>query len=302
MTTDGIVLLDKPVGITSNAALSRLKRKLSLRKAGHTGTLDPMASGLLVACLGQATRVAAYLLDADKTYQASVHLGLVTDSEDAEGEIIGRHEVPALDRAAVEAELAQFSGRIEQVPPMHSALKHQGRRLYELARAGQQVERPARRVVIHEIELTDFQPPVLSLHVRCSKGTYIRALARDIGEVLGCGAHLSALRRVASEPFHVADAVSLEALDRMPAEAVQARVLPADRALPHLPAIELSVEPARRVLQGQKLSDLDTAQKGLVRLYAAGQFLGIGELDGAGHLRPVRLFPIPLGPGGPGRQ
>ncbi|NBD95949.1 MAG: tRNA pseudouridine(55) synthase TruB [Gammaproteobacteria bacterium] len=286
----GILLLDKPVGVTSNAALGRVKRIIGIKKAGHTGTLDPMASGLLVLCFGQATKVAAFLLDADKAYEAEVRLGVTTDSEDAEGEVLERRDVPALDDDRIEAVLQDFRGPIEQVPPMHSALKHKGQRLYELARKGETVERPPRSVVIHELTLISHDEETLRLRVACSKGTYIRSLARDIGEALNCGAHLSGLRRTASAPFDIHDAVELEALESLTRDQARALLSPPDLALGHLPAVELDAQQATRITQGQRLSGLRAEHSGQVRLYGKESFLGIGEMDGAGHLKPVRLF------------
>ncbi len=286
----GILLLDKPAGITSNAALSRAKRILGIKKAGHTGTLDPMASGLLVLCFGEATKVSAFLLDADKTYQAELRLGVETDSEDAEGEVIAEHDVPALDEAGIEEVLDKFRGPIEQVPPMHSALKHKGKRLYELARKGETVERPPRAVTIHKLTLDAVALPKLRLTVHCSKGTYIRSLARDIGQVLGCGGHLSALRRTASQPFDIRDATALENLDQLDREQARALLRPADVALPHLPEIVLDEQQASRIQQGQKLAGLPVIEEGAVRIYAPQGFIGIGETDGAGRLRPRRVF------------
>lgn len=291
MNTDGILLLDKPEGITSNAALGRAKRILGIKKAGHTGTLDPMASGLLVLCFGQATKVAGFLLDADKAYEAELRLGVTTDSEDAEGAVVETKTVPVLDDEPIEAVLAGFRGPLEQVPPMHSALKHKGKRLYELARRGETVERPPRPVVIHELTLIGRGEETLRVKVRCSKGTYIRSLARDIGEALGCGAHLAGLRRTASAPFDIADAVELEALESLAREQACALLIPPDRALTHLPAVELDEPQAKRITQGQRLAGLAARHAGSVRVYGleAG-FLGVGEMDGEGHLKPVRLF------------
>lgn len=288
--TGGILLVDKPEGLSSNAVLSRAKRIVGIRKAGHAGTLDPMASGLLVLCFGQATKVAGFLLDADKRYRAEVQLGVSTDSEDAEGTVIARERVPALDDAALEAVLERFRGPIEQVPPMYSALKHQGRRLYELARKGEQVERKPRSIVIHRLSLIERSAERLCLDVHCSKGSYIRSLARDIGAAIGCGAHLSALRRTSSAPFDVGEAVALEALESLSGEQAQALLMPADQALEHLPAVELDGQLAGRVLHGQRLAGVRAAHSGQVRMYGPDGFLGVGEMDGQGHLRPVRLF------------
>lgn len=288
--SNGILLLDKPVGMTSNAALGRAKRILGIKKAGHAGTLDPMASGLLVLCFGQATKVAAFLLDSDKTYEAEVRLGVRTDSEDAEGQVLDRKPVPLFEASQIEAALERFRGPIEQVPPMHSALKHKGQRLYELARKGESVERPPRSLVIHSLELTDRDDETLRLRVACSKGTYIRSLARDIGEELGCGAHLAGLRRTASAPFEIADAVELSALESLTPEQARVLLMPPDRALEHLPAVELDDQQAHRIRHGQRLAGLKAAHSGQVRIYAPETFLGVGEMDGMGHLKPVRLF------------
>lgn len=289
---NGILLLDKPLGLTSNAALSRAKRVLGIRKAGHTGALDPLATGLLPLCFGQATKVSAYLLDADKVYLAEVMLGETTASGDVEGEVIERREVPALTRADLEAVLEEFRGPIEQIPPMFSALKHKGRRLHELARAGIEVERNPRRVTIHRLDLLDFQSPRLTLRVGCSKGTYIRSLAMDIGEKLGCGAHLAALRRESSGPFSLARAVSLEALQEMQADQARQLLLPPDAALPETPRVELNAAAAIDIGHG-KAVPTDRQAVELVRIYSQGGFLGLGQIDSRGVLRVRRLFVNP---------
>ncbi|OAB61307.1 hypothetical protein AY599_28625 [Leptolyngbya valderiana BDU 20041] len=285
----GILLLDKPSGITSNAALGRAKRVLGIRKAGHTGTLDPMASGLLVLCFGEATKVSGFLLDADKAYEAEATLGMTTDSEDAEGEVLDERAVPDFSIDDIESALEAFRGPIDQVPPMHSALKHQGKRLYELARKGEVVERPPRAVVIHALDCLDWSSPRLRLKVRCSKGTYIRSLVRDLGEALGCGAHLSALRRTLSSPFDIADAISLDALSGLDADAARALLLPPDRAVLHFPAVHLDENLALRLQQGQTLPGIE-GEPGLVRAYRGDDFLGLATLDEAGHLRAKRLL------------
>ena len=287
--TDGILLLDKPRGITSNAALSRAKRVLGIRKAGHTGALDPLATGLLPLCFGQATKVSAFLLDADKGYLADVMLGQITASGDAEGEVIEQHEVPQLDRPALEAALDEFRGPIDQVPPMYSALKHKGKRLHELARAGIEVERKPRRVTIHRLDVVEFQPPRLALRVECTKGTYIRSLAMDIGARLGCGGHLVALRRESSGPFALADAVTLDALQKMDADQARRLLLPPDAALPYVPSVELDDDRAAAIRHGKAVS-MRSCPDGLVRIYNHGLFLGLGEADPAGVLRVRRLF------------
>jgi len=285
----GILLLDKPSGLTSNSALGRAKRLLGIRKAGHTGTLDPMASGLLVLCFGEATKVAGFLLDADKAYLAEATLGVTTDSEDAEGEVIEQRAVPQLDPVRIEAVLERFRGPIDQVPPMYSALKHQGRRLYELARQGETVERPARAITIHALTLTNWATPRLELDVRCSKGTYIRSLVRDIGQALGCGAHLSALRRTLSQPFSIDQAIGLEELETLAMDAARARLVPADQALLHLGKLELEPALAQRLRHGQTLAAID-GEPGLLRAYCNDEFLGLATLDDSGHLRAKRLL------------
>lgn len=285
----GILLLDKPLGLTSNAALSRAKRVLGIRKAGHTGALDPLATGLLPLCFGQATKVSAFLLDADKGYLAEVTLGQTTASGDAEGEVIERREVPEIDRAGLEQVLGGFRGPIDQVPPMYSALKHKGRRLHELARAGIEIERKPRRVTIHRLELLDSELPRLSLRVNCSKGTYIRSLAMDLGDRLGCGAHLTGLRRESSGPFSLADAVSLERLEEMEADEARALLLPPDSALTALPSVELEAGQATDIGHG-KVVQTDAAFAEQVRIYSAEGFMGIGRIDERGQLRVRRLF------------
>lgn len=285
----GILLLDKPLGLTSNAALARAKRILGIRKAGHTGALDPLATGLLPLCFGQATKVSGFLLDADKGYLADVQLGQTTASGDAEGEVIERRQVPEIDRTALQAVLDEFRGPIDQVPPMYSALKHKGRRLHELARAGIEVERKPRRVTIHRLELLDFDLPRLTLRVHCSKGTYIRSLAMDIGERLGCGAHLSGLRRESSGPFSLADAVSLARLEEMPPAEARALLLGPDTALTALPEVVLNADDAIDIGHG-KVVPTDASAAEHVRIYSPDGFMGVGRIDENGHLRVRRLF------------
>ena len=289
MTSHGILLLDKPLGITSNTALNRAKRVLEIRKAGHTGALDPMATGLLPLCFGEATKISAWLLDADKTYLAEIRLGETTASGDAEGEVVERAEVPELDPVGVDAVLEEFRGEILQVPPMYSALKQKGKRLHELARQGIEVERKPRPVSIHKLDLLELDGARLSVRVRCSKGTYIRSLAMDIGAALGCGAHLAALRRTASGPFTVDHAVGLEALEGMDQAEARQLLLPADLAIQDWPAIQLSPEQARHIRHGRTIL-LDSGTGGLVRMYSEETFLGIGENIEGGRIQPRRLF------------
>ncbi len=284
---DGVLLLDKPTGITSNAALQTARRLFNAAKAGHTGTLDPLATGLLPLCFGEATKFAGQLLDADKEYQAELQLGITTDSGDADGKVLERRTVAAA-RADVEALLPRLSGAVLQVPPMHSALKRDGRPLYEYARAGIEVERQARPVTIHALELTGFAGDSLSLRVACSKGTYVRTLAEDIGRLLGCGAHLSALRRTRLGSLGVDAAVTLEQLERTAADDRPALLRPVDSLLGDLPAVRLDDQPTRLFLHGQAVA-CDVLPAGRVRVFAGARFLGLGEADGHGRLQPKRL-------------
>lgn len=285
---DGVLLLDKPQGLTSNAALQTARRLLNAAKAGHTGTLDPMASGLLPLTFGEATKFSQILLDADKTYEAGVRLGIDTDTGDAEGEVIRRREVD-VDRERLLAVLAGFSGEIEQVPPMHSALKRDGKPLYEYARAGIELEREARRVTIHALELLDFAGDRFVIRVRCSKGTYIRSLAMDIGAALGCGAHLDALRRTAIGGFEVGDAVMLPLLEATQQELRDALLAPVDALVAHFDRVDLDAAQELAILQGRALRLAHTGA-GTVRVYGVHRFLGLAEWHGDGSLRPKRLI------------
>lgn len=214
LTIDGLLILDKPRGLTSHEVVARVRHAIKLRPVGHTGTLDPMATGVLVVCVGQATRISEYLLAHDKTYRATIRLGIETDTYDADGQISAAHAVN-VDEAAARRALTKFIGDIRQVPPMHSAIKREGQKLYELARAGIEVERPARPVTIHAIDLLDWQSPDLTIDVKCSAGTYIRSIAHDLGQELGTGAHLIALRRTASGPFTVDEAITLDSFEAL---------------------------------------------------------------------------------------
>jgi tRNA pseudouridine55 synthase len=285
---DGVLLLDKPAGIGSNAALQTVKRLYGAAKAGHAGTLDPLASGLLPVLFGEATKFAQFAQDADKEYLARVRLGVATTTGDAEGKVTEAHDVTVAEES-LEPVLARFRGEIEQVPPMHSALKQGGRPLYELARQGREVARRARRVRVHALELLAFDGESIELRVRCSKGTYVRTLAEDIGRALGCGAHLSALRRVAAGRFNVAEAVRLDALHAETPEARERRLLPAESLLQGLPRVDLPEALAARFARGQMLT-LAAAPDGRCRVYGAqGRLLGLGEGQGRGELRPRRL-------------
>lgn len=292
---DGVLLLDKPVGLSSNDALIKAKRLLNAKKAGHTGTLDPFATGLLPLCFGEATKFAQDLLDADKTYETVIHLGIRTATGDTEGEVLAQQEVN-VTREQVEAVLAQFRGAIEQVPPMYSALKRDGKPLYEYARAGVTLEREARQVTIHQLDLLAFDAPYLRLRVACSKGTYIRVLGEDIGAALGCGAHLQDLRRTQVGNLMLAGCVTLEALAEVE-EASRASILaPVDALLSSFPAIYLSDPLAQRFLHGQRLAlgkeeiDLPTTL-GRMRVYTENGrvLLGTAQLQEYGVLAPERL-------------
>jgi len=289
---DGVLLLDKPKGMSSNHALQRVRRLFQARKAGHTGTLDPMATGLLPVCLGEATKFSAHLLAADKVYRTRVKLGEVTDTGDAEGEIIRRQPLPeSLDREAIETALARFRGEIDQVPPMYSALKHQGRKLYELARRGETIERAPRRVTVYDMRPLGWERDGFWLQVRCSKGTYIRTLAEDIGAALGLGAHITALERLETGPFDSEKRLSLEALEAMSDDERLGQLMPIDVLLGHLPSLAVEAPVADRLLQGQRASvpDAALAPGATARLYRGESFLGLVESTAPGEIAPRRL-------------
>jgi tRNA pseudouridine55 synthase len=287
---NGVLLLDKPVGVTSNRALQMARRLLNAQKAGHTGTLDPLASGLLPVMLGEATKFSSDLLDADKSYRATVQLGVKTTTGDAEGEVVERRPV-ALEAGAVDDALARFSGAIEQVPPMHSALKRDGRPLYELARAGVEVERAPRSVRIHGLRLVEQSGDALVVDVDCSKGTYVRVLAEDIGKALGCGAHLAALRRTAVGPLTLDGAVELPVLEGMEMEARRTCLRPVDELLGTLPKVELDGELTQRFRQGQRLAIDAQPKGGRVRVYGADNtLLGTATVNEWGVVAPERLI------------
>jgi tRNA pseudouridine55 synthase len=283
---DGALLLDKPIGLSSNAALQEAKRLFGAAKAGHGGTLDPLASGLLVVLFGEATKFAGPMLDADKEYLARVKLGERTDTGDAEGKVLESKPV-RVSAKKIEEVLGRFRGAIEQTPPMHSALKRDGVPLYKLARKGQTVERKPRRIEIHNLALLARESKVLELRVRCSKGTYIRALAEDIGADLGTGAHLAALRRTASGRFRIADAATLDALRAMPDR--RARLLPLSALLEGLPRAELDAAAETRLRNGQSLK-ISGVGEGVHALYRTdGAVIGLGEADAGGVLKALRL-------------
>ncbi|AFQ48350.1 tRNA pseudouridine(55) synthase TruB [Burkholderia cepacia] len=289
---DGVLLLDKPIGLSSNDALIRAKRLLLAKKAGHTGTLDPLASGLLPLCFGEATKFSQDLLDADKTYEATMRLGVRTTTGDAEGDVLDARAVEC-DRAAVEAALARFTGEIVQVPPMYSALKRDGKPLYEYARAGQTVEREGRNVTIHALDLLACELPDVTFRVTCSKGTYVRTLAEDIGEALGCGAHLTMLRRTGVGALTLEHAVTLDALSDADETARDAWLQPVDALLSTFPLVRLDEASAKRFLHGQRLplsalDPIDATEGERVRVYDAARLLGVAR-KANGVLAPERL-------------
>jgi tRNA pseudouridine55 synthase len=290
MRVDGVLLFDKPLRLSSNAALQHVRRLFGAARAGHTGTLDPLATGLMALCLGEATKFSGVMLDADKGYRARVRLGIRTATADAEGEVLERLPVQ-VDSGRLEATLQLFRGEIEQIPPMHSAIKHQGRPLYAYARKGEQIERKARRVVIRALQLLSWQDDELEIDVRCTKGTYIRTLAEDIGAALGCGAHLSALRRTGIGPFDLSAAISLDALTALDGPGRLAQLLPPDSLLQGWGRFTLPAGVEAGFLHGQAVPASGGA--GEVAVYASdGRFLGLGEFD-AEHLRPKRLLATP---------
>jgi len=285
---DGVLLFDKPLELSSNVALQKVRRLFQAEKAGHTGTLDPLATGLLPICFGEATKFSNALLDADKTYRALLRLGQTTTTGDAEGEIVTEHPVE-VRQSDVDAVLAKFRGAIQQLPPMHSALKHQGKPLYEYIRKGETVERELRSVTIHELVLNAFSGNEMDITVRCSKGTYIRTLAEDIGAALGCGAHLIGLRRTAIAHFDLRDAYSLPQLEAMTGVERDACVLPPEALMPEMPRLHLDAIQIKRLAQGQRLA-LDTGlPDGRVSLYGPQGFIGMGLLQGR-RLVPQRLL------------
>lgn len=277
--------------MTSNSALQGARRLFSAAKAGHTGTLDPLATGLLPLCLGEATKFSADLLDADKTYEAEVQFGVTTDTGDAEGAPVRTRPV-LFTAAQLDAALQRFRGPISQIPPMYSALKRDGRPLYELARQGVEVERAARAVTIHELSLLAAGGERARLRVCCSKGTYIRTLAEDIGELLGCGAHLTALRRVAVGPLRVDAALTLDQLVALPEDAREHCLLPPDALLQSLPAVYLDADAVLRFNHGNPVritAEVALPAPGKCRVYGADRLLGLGDADAAGLLKPRRL-------------
>ncbi|HEX2584939.1 MAG TPA: tRNA pseudouridine(55) synthase TruB [Steroidobacteraceae bacterium] len=290
---DGIILLDKPQGLSSNAALQQVRVLLRALKAGHAGSLDPLATGMLPLCFGQATKVCNYLLDSRKTYRVTARLGIKTDSADADGSIIEQRDIPQFDEQRLQQVLQSFLGEQQQVPPMYSALKHQGQRLYELARKGETVERPPRKISIEQIKLLSWDAQNIAFEVRCSKGTYIRSLVEDVAERLGTIAHVTQLRRVQVDPFAEAQMVTLEVLEQSALQGlgvIDQHLLPSDTALTTLSSVVLDEAQTVHLMHGRQLINVN-ASEGLVRAYGVqGQFLGLVRVDAARTALPERLF------------
>lgn len=301
---DGILVLDKPTGMTSNAALQTVKRLYAAAKAGHTGSLDPLATGVLPLCFGEATKFSQYLLNADKTYRSTFVLGVTTASGDIDGEVLESRDASHLTQEIVEAVLAQFRGDIEQVPSMFSAIKKDGQPLYKLARQGIEVERAARAVTIYELRIEAFRPALnesnaeVDIFVHCSKGTYVRSIAEDLGKALGCGAHVSKLHRVQSGPFSEADSVSLLTLESLKSHdafaEMDALLRPTTLALGTLPKVVLAEAAGFYLRQGQPVLVPKAPTQGLVQLQlATGEFIGVGEILDDGRVAPRRLVNLP---------
>ena len=289
----GILLLDKPVGLTSNAALQKVKVLYQARKAGHTGSLDKAASGLLPVCFGEATKFSGYLLNADKHYRTIFQLGIQTSTGDAEGEVVFRGALQNLTRTRINAVLKQFRGTILQVPPMYSALKHKGQRLYKLAHQGLEVDREPREITVHSMEMLDYRDEDLELEILCSKGTYIRTLAEDIGKELGCGAHVKSLRRIGVGPYSDNNMLTVAELERIAEtglSALYAELLGIDSVLQDMPAVHLVDPVAYYLCQGQPVMVPRAPTRGTLRIYTEeGRFLGVGEVLEDGRVAPKRL-------------
>ena len=291
----GIILLDKPVGISSNEALQQVKRIFHAQKAGHTGSLDPLASGLLPICFGEATKFSNYILTADKSYSTECRLGVTTTTGDAEGEVLDTLPVPPVKIQEMTEILDSFLGESFQIPPMYSALKQNGQPLYKLARQGIEVEREQRKIWIENIELTSLEADLLGFNVSCSKGTYVRTLAEDVGKKLGCGAHVTSLRRFDLGVFHIDQAVTLDHLnalrDEKAFEALDDCIVPVENALTDLISVSLTDDSAFYVKQGQAVQVSKAPAEGWVTLFnSANQFMGIGEIQDDGKVKPRRLL------------
>ena len=290
---NGILLLDKPAGLTSNESLQKVKQIFNARKAGHTGSLDKMATGLLPICFGDATKFTSFLLESDKSYHAIFQLGMETTTGDALGEVTNKSDIPEFTMAQIEQVLGKFKGQIEQVPPMYSALKKDGKRLYELAYQGIEIEREPRPITIYDIRFLAHERDTLELEIDCSKGTYIRTLAEDIGRELGCGAHVAALRRIGAGPFSDKQMVGITELEELAGQgfaALDEKLLGIDAALVNLPAVELVASVAEYLCDGQAVVVPHAPTSGLLRIYSErGLFIGIGEVLEDGRVAPRRL-------------
>lgn len=290
---NGIVLLDKAQGLSSNAALQEVKRLFEAKKAGHTGSLDPLATGVLPLCLGEATKVSQFLLDSDKCYRAGIRLGIRTDSGDSDGEITERRDASAITTAQIEAALDSFKGEIEQVPPMHSAIKVDGVPLYKMARKGVEIERQPRQVTVYSLALLSHQGDEIEVDIACSKGTYIRTIADDLGKNLGCGAHIISLRRTGAGSFEEQRCVSIETLreikDAAGLDGIDEFLIPMDEAVGNLPEVRLPSITANCVKHGQAVLVRHLPAEGLVRLYEEEHFIGIGCINDDGMVAPRRL-------------
>jgi len=295
---NGILLIDKPHGMTSNQVLQKAKRILQACKAGHTGSLDPIATGLLPLCFGEATKVSQFMLDADKQYWVRIKLGESTTTYDIEGEVVSAGAVN-VDRRQIEKALESFTGTISQLPPMYSAVKQGGQALYKLAREGKEVERSPREVTVYRIDLLDFDGEYLELEILCSKGTYVRTIAHDLGQMLGCGAHVVELRRLGVGDFRIDEAVALEDVEELQSpEEVEQLLYPVDEALLGLPDVTLTSLATHYLLQGQPVTARHGQEPGLVRLYnEENAFLGMGEVLDDGRVAPKRLMCIGGQPG-----
>ncbi len=286
---DGVFLLNKPLGFSSNQALKKIQWLFNAKKAGHTGTLDPMASGLLPICIGEATKFSHRLLEANKTYIATIQLGVTTTTGDQEGEVVNQKDV-VLKPNQLEETLQKFTGDITQTPPMFSALKFEGKPLYEYARQGIEIERKSRQVTIYDITLNKIEESIVILEVSCSKGTYIRTLAEDIGHALGCGAYLKGLERTQTGNFQLSDALTIEAIEAMSMASREETLLPVDALLEGLSSIQLTLTETEAIKKGQAI-DFNGKNDNELRLYgASGQFLGVGQPDLQGRLFPKRLI------------
>ncbi|MAA49867.1 MAG: tRNA pseudouridine(55) synthase TruB [Gammaproteobacteria bacterium] len=290
---NGILVVDKPAGISSNDVVQQAKRLFGAQKVGHTGSLDPLATGVLPLCFGEATKFSQYLLDADKKYWAQVRLGITTETGDADGEVIAQADASSVTPAQAVAALETFVGEIEQIPSMYSALKHQGQPLYKLARKGIEVERAPRQVSIYSAELLQFSEASIELRVHCSKGTYIRSLAEDLGAALGCGAHVSALRRLAAGPYEEGQATTLaELCETNDMQEMDALLLPVSSAVDSWPAVRLHEDTAHYVRQGQPVQVAHAPTDGWVQIFELAEedrFLGVGEILTDGRVAPRRL-------------